>query len=424
MSSPEPLHVATRPRPVGAPGKGLKCRTVSDLLEAASSALGTPTALVQRSAAARAAANGTSTDEVLSAWAGGGEIASAPPAEVASSPGSELPVADQEERPPVEEDTAPPAVEAPVVTPSALAAPTVAIPEPEPDVALEPVALGDRVRTAVRVGAWTGAGLGLVGFLAAGAFWASAAVVAADGGPVVVEVQSPSVVVGVALVSILFGAVVASMSRAAASWRDPAMQLSSSRRSTVWIGAVIGLVLGVGAAALLTAGFGVPVEAEPGLVQLPVLATLGVMLVGGAVLGAITAAIPQLLGTPVALGDEDLDEVTVVRTRLRDAIGVPVAGLILLAVLVLPFAYALLESNHLTSNGAAVVAIITAAGILGFAALSGNRPNVRVSLGELMVAVVGIGTVLLILLAVLAFRANDLDDDDSGDPETAVVWLV
>lgn len=112
------------------------------------------------------------------------------------------------------------------------------------------------------------------------------------------------------------------------------------------------------------------------------------------------------------------------RTRLRQAIGVPLAGLILLALLVLPFAYALLQSNHLTANGAAVVAIITAGGILGFAALSGNRPNVKVSLGELMVAVVGVGTVLLILLAVLAFRASDHDDDPGEDPESAVAWVI
>lgn len=395
---------------------------MSDLLEAASSALGTPTALVERSAAARATANGTTTDEVLSAWAGGSEAVAAPPQPAAAPP------AEPSEAPPATEE--PVSVEAPVEAPAALteeatpAAPPQVFTQPEPKEALEPAALGDRVRTAVRVGAWSGAGLGLIGFLVAGAFWASTAVIGSDGGPVVVEVQSRAVLVGIALVSILFGAVVASISRAAASWKDPAMQLSSSRSSTAWLGAALGMALGVGAAALLTGAFGVPIEAEPGLVQLPVMATLGVMLGGGAVLGAITAGIPQLLGTPIAVEEADREEVSMVRKRLGDAIGVPLAGVILLAVLVLPFAYALLESNHLTTNGAAIVAVITAGGILGFAALSGNRPNVKVSLGELMVAVVGIGTVLLILLAVLAFRATDNNDHDDGEPESAIVTVI
>ncbi len=81
------------------------------------------------------------------------------------------------------------------------------------------------------------------------------------------------------------------------------MQLANSKAATVWLGAVIGLVLGVVAAVMLT-GFGTPVEgADPPLVQLPVLSTLFVMVVGGAVLGAATALVPQVLsggggGTP------------------------------------------------------------------------------------------------------------------------------
>lgn len=44
---------------------------MSDQLSAAATALGIPEPLVQRSAAARAAESGSSTDEILAAWAGG-----------------------------------------------------------------------------------------------------------------------------------------------------------------------------------------------------------------------------------------------------------------------------------------------------------------------------------------------------------------
>ena len=44
---------------------------MSELLTAAADALNVPETLVQRSAAARATANGTSVDDVLNAWAGG-----------------------------------------------------------------------------------------------------------------------------------------------------------------------------------------------------------------------------------------------------------------------------------------------------------------------------------------------------------------
>jgi hypothetical protein len=380
---------------------------VSDLLEAAAAALGTPSSLIQRSAAARAAANGTTTDEILSAWAGGAPVSA--PAPVAEA------VAETPAQPAEPQEAAVVVMEAPAtMVGTETTAYQAEVFEPEPAEPLEPAPLGERVKTAVRVGAWTGSALGLLGFLAAGAFWAPTSAVLPDGGSPVVRVAPTTVMIGFALASILFGAVVAALSRAAASWRDPAMQLSGPRSGTWWLGAAIGLVLGVAGGALL-GGLGTPIEgSETGLVELPVMTALVVMLIGGAVLGAITAAVPQVFGTPVAVDEEELSEVVTVRRRLGDAVGIPVAGIILLALLVLPFAYALIQSNHLTSNGAAVVGIITAGGILGFAALAGTKPHMRITFGELLVAVIGIGTVLLILLAVLVFRSGDHEEDEPG----------
>jgi hypothetical protein len=52
---------------------------MSELLAAAGEAMGVPDALVQRSAQARATADGISVDEVLAAWSGGGTIAPSAP---------------------------------------------------------------------------------------------------------------------------------------------------------------------------------------------------------------------------------------------------------------------------------------------------------------------------------------------------------
>ncbi len=47
---------------------------MSEQSAAAAAALGIPEAIVQRSAAARAEETGMTVDEVLAAWAGGGDI--------------------------------------------------------------------------------------------------------------------------------------------------------------------------------------------------------------------------------------------------------------------------------------------------------------------------------------------------------------
>jgi hypothetical protein len=278
----------------------------------------------------------------------------------------------------------------------------------------------------MRVGAWTGAGLGLIGFVVAANWWAPSATVTGEGPfTPVIHVDSNGVILGSALISVVFGAVIASMSRAAAAWANPGMQLSNSPASTAWIGALIGLLLGVVAGAALSSGFGTPVEGLEGVVQLPVLSTIGVMAIGGAFLGGLTAAVTQALGVPVAVPEGAGHEIESVRRRLGAAFGIPLTGLLLLLVLVLPFAWALIESNHLTSGGAAVVGILTAAGILGFASLAGTKPNIRLTFGEVMVALIGIGTLLVFILAVLFARSPDQEAEaPAAEPEAAVVLVV
>jgi hypothetical protein len=392
---------------------------VSDLLTAAASALNVPEPLVERSAAARATANGTSVDDVLSAWAGGAPAtgtAPVPPPTATAEPEAE-PAAQPspEPAPPPEPVTAPE-----LVVPAAV----IAIAQPE--VVLEPIPLRRRVRTAIRVGAWTGAGLGLIGFVVAANWWAPSATVTGEGPfTPVIHVDSNGVILGSALISVVFGAVIASMSRAAAAWANPGMQLSNSPASTAWIGALIGLLLGVVAGAALSSGFGTPVEGLEGVVQLPVLSTIGVMAIGGAFLGGLTAAVTQSLGVPVAVPEGAGHEIESVRRRLGAAFGIPLTGLLLLLVLVLPFAWALIESNHLTSGGAAVVGILTAAGILGFASLAGTKPNIRLTFGEVMVALIGIGTLLVFILAVLFARSPDEEAEaPAAEPEAAVVLVL
>ena len=106
---------------------------MSELLEAAAQVVGAPAELVQRSAEARAGADGVPVEEVLAAWAGGGAVsASAPvapsPAPVAPSPAPVAPAA------PVAPSPAPvapsPAPVAPSPAPVAPAAPVAPSPAP------------------------------------------------------------------------------------------------------------------------------------------------------------------------------------------------------------------------------------------------------------------------------------------------------
>ena len=388
---------------------------MSELLAQAAAALNAPEAIVKRSAEARARAGGMSTDEVLAAWAGGGSVAAPAAAAPAPTPAAQPTVA-QAVQPAPQDSPSVAAVEAPVST--------VAIAEPLVVEAVEihePVPLGQRVKTAGRIGASTGSLLGLLGALVASAWLLTAASLDGTEGDF-----SPSVLVtgsrfvlATALLSVVFGLIVATLSRTLTGWLRPGAALAGHFGVTRLIGAGTGLVLGLTAGSVLTSAFGQPVEGTEGLVSLPVLSALIVVLLGGAALGWITAALVQVVGVPASLFESESHEVDAVRARLGSAIGVPLAGIIALVVLVVPFAYVLIESNHMASGGAAVLAIIVSASILGIAAIAASRPGMKIRRGEFVVALGGIGVVILIIVAVFLARSEGEHEEETPPAEAA-----
>ena len=108
---------------------------MSELSSAAAEALGIPEALVQRSAAARAAETGATVDEVLAAWAGGGDVPVAKTTEAAptdvvaeeTAPAPAAPADDVVAPPSAPEETEQPAEPA---RPGQVAAPTTASGKP------------------------------------------------------------------------------------------------------------------------------------------------------------------------------------------------------------------------------------------------------------------------------------------------------
>lgn len=384
---------------------------MSDQLAAAAQVMGVPQPIVERSARAWAAASGASFEDVIAGWAGGEAVAAAPaaqaPAETAESTEATEPAEVPES--PAE---APPAAPAAPAQPAPVPVAAAVVSEPEEPV--EPLPLGMRVRLGGRIGAWTGVVLGLFGFVLASTWLLSAASLVGEEGALspAVEVSTSRLVVGVTLLSIAFGIIVATFSRAAAGWVDKGAELAGRWATTVAMGAALGLVLGVAAGAVMGSAFSEPIEGSEGMALMAVIPAAIVVLLGGGFLGWLTAGMVQVVGVPAAVGEEAVAEIAEVRGRLTAAISIPLAALLLLALLVLPLGVTFIRSNEMAPGvGAAILAIFAAASILGIAAMSASRPTMRISVGELMIAVAGIATVVLIVFAVIQTRAGPLEEE-------------
>ena len=372
------------------------------LIAAATETMGVPAELIRRSAQARAQVQGASLEDVLQSWTGGAPIpAAAPaaaPAEVAPAPDPEPPPAA------VPEPAAAPAP-APVVAPVQVL---------EPIAILEPAPLSKRVRLAAAIGAVVGSLLGVVLALGASPLLLDRATILGDD-PVRagVEVTLTWLIILTAIVSAVFGSLIAAASRLVPTWFHPEMGLRGSAGATAWMGALIGAILGAVAAALVSGLVGETIETG---VVLSVRGAFVALLVGGAVLGAVVATVVQLLGQPEVQSAELEAEAAVVKRRLAGSVLIPLAALGAIALFVVPFGLLLIEFH----DAASALAVVASAGILMFAFLAAYKPGLKITSGEFIIAAVGIGIVLLfIVLAVLNFGPEDA----AHETEALVGWL-
>ena len=367
---------------------------------------GAPEHLVERSAAARADAQGVAVDEVLAAWSGGERLVSATtvvqeaPAPLATEP---TPAA------PAPAPLAPEPVPAPVLEQEAVAAMEVTEEESEP---IEPASLADRIRLGAKVGAGLGAVLGLLVMVAESPLvLGRLSQTTASGGPAV-EVTWTAVAATAAVWAVA-GSIITMAARGLGRFRSPSYDTLTAPLGSVLSGGFIGLVLGCGLGGLLYA------MAEPSLSGTKLIpvgqATVLGLLAASAVIGAAIGGIGQAMAQPATLVGGDAEDAATVKRRLSDAILLPVAATVVILVIVVSFGSLLLRY----AGFAPLIAILVAIGTLAFATLMASRPNLRVTRNEVLAAAAGVGVVLL-MLALIAASISDGGGEESPEDHAQV----
>ena len=392
---------------------------MSEFLAAAAAVLNAPEELVLRSAEAKAQALGGTADDYLAAW-GGGEAAPAPaqPTTAAAAP-----AAPAVETSPAPETPAPVAAPVPEQTEAVAPVPievAVGVEEPPPP-PVDPAPLGVRRRLGGRMGAITGAAIGLVTPVALSPWLAARADTLGEEGAL-----SPSLLMtpGWAMIGLvalfgLYGIALASFTTAAVGWHGPGMRIVEGRMSILVAGMLAGFLIGGAAGGVATGMFATE---APGAdeVEVSVLAALAVVVAAAAVLGWAVGQFSQVLGVPEGMAGAEGEEADTVRHRLGSALALPVTGLAIIALLVLPAAFLFLRFP----GWAPITGSLVATSILAFAGLSASRPGMRITRGEFLLAAAGIGVVVFILVAVLNTQgAGHAEEDDHG-VETEAVELV
>lgn len=383
---------------------------MSEFLAAAVAAVGAPEEMVVRSATARATAQGVSVDDILAQWGGG----AAAPAAVAAAP-TEAPApaapADAEPTPPAETPTAP-VVEAPVAAQELAPVAIAVMEEEEESEVAEPAALRDRILVPGRLGAILGAMFGvLLSVIAAPYVLEHVRLVGEDESlRTVIEVTGGSLTAWLAVVSAVIGALIGRLSGVVPSWIDKGLSVKTSQTALTVVGAATGAALGVvGSGVMLALGETIEnfEEGVADIVQIGALDAFVTLIVGGAILGGITAIIAQLSSLPEGLTAAEKDESELIKHRLVTSYLMPAALVLLIVVVVVLFGSVLVAFH----TQAWVLAIVAASGILGFASLSASRPTMKITKGEFMVAAAAVIVVLVFILMLSgAFTADHSEE--------------
>lgn len=271
------------------------------------------------------------------------------------------------------------------------------------------------LRLPVLVGALEGALLAVLGIVALSFLFLERVGIAVLG-------EQPEVVLQLSLVffvvlsvvfSAVFGAVTAYLARAVVPLFQPELQIRGGRGSALVLGAILGALLGTVAAFVGVSVVGQQTDA--GFV-IPFLPAVLLVTLGGAVFGAGTAVGVYAFSEPALEGPE-AEEIHQVRRRLLGAFAMPVAFFLAMAVLVVGLGTLFLRFHI----AAPVLGLAVAGGILAFASLIASRPRGKVPVAEVLLAVAGIGVVVLVMVAILsvALPEEHGGEEDHGESATS-----
>lgn len=255
---------------------------MSNLFAATAALLGVPEDLVQRSAEARAAASGSSAEDVLAVWGGG-----APAPQTAPAAAPETPAATEVAQTP----------ETPAAT--AVVEQVVQVPEFIEE-ELPPVEMAPTMARLSK-GRILGIGFGLAAGLATGLFGLLILVPSLSivEGVLVGSTVPRKIVFGAAIIMAITGRFIAQAATKIPAAINRSYELEGSAREIKLTGLVTGLVLGLALGTLIKKG-GAPDTLDPTIQIIPIMSSFVTMLLGAGVIGAIIGTLSQIVALPDA----------------------------------------------------------------------------------------------------------------------------
>jgi hypothetical protein len=364
-----------------------------NLVQEISNTTGVPQMLVSRSAQARAEANGTDVNTVLSSWSSG------TPTEVVASPVVEETVVAAA----VVEETV---VAAPVVEEVVVASPVVeetVVVTPLVEEVIEPPAdLFSKIARAVQYGSLFGLVAGFIQAIVISTYLYDGLVLESETFNLIANYEKTTYIAALTTLTTFFAVLNTVNIKKLLESNFIGHGIKSTDRESIFQGIGLGLVFGSISGFFVTSSIGQTIEPilpdDPTVFLLPVFGSFWRILLLSTVFQALISVLSVVLGVPKGLEEFEEEEAEIIRNRITGSAVIPLS-----AIMVGGFIAFLISQVFINFHDyAPLFALIISAAILMFAAVMSAGPKIKITKNEVLITVLGIITLTVVIASVAA----------------------
>ena len=371
-------------------------------LEQLSNSSGIPIDLLSRSIQARAEAAGVSSDDILNNWSGGEPIVATNEKVSDTTKVEDVNIEPQQDTSEVhiEEELVKEDIDSNDVAEDITGSTTIVLEEAPP-----PVPLSQKIFKSLKYGLGYGLIAGFIQGLVTSSYLYDGLILEAETQNLISEYNTVSFVLIISLTTAFLGALNSLNIKKFLERNFQGFGVLTNDKESIYTGVGLGLVFGSSSAFFIVNSVGQTIVGilpeDPVVNLISVGSAFWRIVLMSAIIQSLIAILTMILGIPKGLDLDDLIEANRIRNRIVGSIIIPLGSIVVGGIIAVSIAQIFLNFHEY----APLFALIISAAILLFASVMSSAPKIRITRSEVIIASVGVITLIVIIASVAASQS-------------------
>lgn len=368
-------------------------------LEQLSNSSGIPIDLLSRSIQARAEAAGVSSDDILNNWSGGEPIVATNEKVSDTTKVEDVNIEPQQDASevPIEEELVKEDTDSNNVAEDITGSTTIVLEEAPP-----PVPLSQKIFKSLKYGLSYGLIAGFIQGLVTSSYLYDGLILEAETQNLISEYNTVSFVLILSLTTAFLGALNSLNIKKLLERNFLGFGVLTNDKESIYTGVGLGLVFGSSSAFFIVNSVGQTIVGilpeDPVVNLISVGSAFWRIVLMSAIIQSLISILTMILGIPKGLDLDDLIEANKIRNRIVGSIIIPLGSIVVGGIIAVSIAQIFLNFHEY----APLFALIISAAILLFASVMSSAPKIRITRSEVIIASVGVITLIVIIASVAA----------------------